>query len=149
MSTIDTAPYSPLNKALAHVFDAYKTAGYVALFVFRDGWGELLYAATRPDIAPWEGFEKAAAAHEVKQPLIAFDLRGEFAEQMPQHLWGTLETLDIFAFAPLIHIATPSGIVPEAERKRVLDQMMKPALHAISGGAQERRSPPRGKLRLV
>lgn len=153
MSQISEDNYSPLNKALQDVFNSYKRAGYAALFVFRDSWGDTLYAAVKPQVPAWDAFDDAAAPHGAKQPLIAFDLRGEYAAQMPEHFLETLETLDAFAYAPMIHIAAPNGIVPEVEKRRAVAKMMQPELTVIPGTrtpqTSEKRSPPSGKLRLI
>jgi hypothetical protein len=150
MKAIAEDDYSPLNKTLLAVFNAYKRQGFSTLFVFRDGWGDTLYAAVMPRTPAWEAFAHAAAPYGVKQPLIAFDLRGEYAQQMPGHFLETLETLDPFAFNPMIHIPAPDGRVPEVEKQRVIDSLARPVLSVVAGAPEtSRRSPPSGKLRLV
>jgi hypothetical protein len=133
---------------LLSVFNAYKDAGYSALFVFRDGWGDTLYAAVKPRTPAWDAFEHAAAQHGARQPLIAFDLNHAYADQMPAHFLESLETLDAFAYSPLIHIPARDGFVPAEQRQRAIKEMLRPELTAHTTETP-RRSPPSGKLRLV
>jgi hypothetical protein len=152
MTPIAEDNYSPLNKTLLSVFNAYKKGGYSALFVFRDGWGELMYAAVKPRTPAWDAFEHAAAPYGVKQPLIAFDLKHEYADQMPGHFLESLETLDAFAYSPLIYIPGRDGRIPALERQRALRDFLRPQLTSITNDSppeSSRRSPPAGKLRLV
>lgn len=130
-TTIPEEAYSPLNKTLLKVFNAYKEAGYSALFVFRDSWGETLYAAVAPRTHAWDAFEHAAEQHGARQPLIAFDLRQEYAAQMPSHFLEELETLDAFAYNPMIHIPGRNGRVPEVEKQHVIAQAMRPELRLV------------------
>lgn len=140
--------YSPLNKTLLSVFNAYKAQDYAILFVFRDGWGDLLYAAVRPQTAPWPAFDEAAAGYGARQPLIAFDLLRDYHAQMPEHFLETLDTLDAFAYSPLICVPDRNGHVPADSRRHLLDELTRPALTAHINETP-RRSPPSGKLRLV
>lgn len=148
MSIIPEDNYSALNKTLLSVFNAYKQEGYGTLFVFRNGWGDTLYAAVKPQTPPWDAFTHAAAAHNAHQPLIAFDLRQDYADQMPAHFLESLETLDAFAYSPLIYIPAPDGKIPATEKQRILDELARPSLTAHTTESP-RRSPPSGKLRLV
>ncbi len=131
MKTISEENYSPLNKNLLSVFNAYKQAGYSALFVFRDGWGDTLYAAVKPRTPAWDAFEDAARPYGARQPLIAFDLHGTYAGQMPAHFLEELQTLDAFAYNPMIHIPAPNGRIPEVEKQRVIAQAMRPQLRVV------------------
>jgi hypothetical protein len=148
MSLIPEENYSPLNKTLLSVFNAYKREGYCALFVFRNGWGDLLYAAVKPQTPPWEAFAHAAAEHNAHQPLIAFDLRQDYADQMPAHFLESLETLDAFAYSPLIYIPDRHGVIPAEAKQRVIDELSRPVLVAHTNETPKR-SPRSGKLRLV
>lgn len=131
MSVIAEENYSPLNKTLLSVFNAYKQAGYSALFVFRDGWGDTLYAAVLPRTPAWEAFEHAARPHGARQPLIAFDLRQTYADQMPAHFLEELETLDAFAYSPMIHIPAPNGKIPEVEKQQIIAKAIRPQLRVV------------------
>lgn len=148
--TVKEDDYSPLSKNLLSVFNACRRQGYGTLFVFRDGWGDTHFTAARPHTDRWAHFSAIAAPHGAKRPLIAFDLNKAFAAQMPDHLLPTLETLDAFAFNPLIHVPDRTGHVPEIHRARVLKDIFRPPLSLVNGEANTtRRSPPAGKLRLV
>lgn len=148
MTDISEDKYSPLNKTLLSVFNTYKNGGYGALFVFRDGWGQLMFAAVRPRTPAWDAFEHAAAPHGVQQPLIAFDLNHEYADQMPEHFLESLETLDAFAYNPLIYIPGRNGRIPEVERQKVLKEALRPQLHCMTNDTPHI-SAPSGKLRLL
>lgn len=131
MTIVPEETYSPLNKTLLKVFNAYKEEGYSALFVFRDGWGGTMFAAVKPRTPAWDAFDHAAAPHGARQPLIAFDLRRDYAAQMPSHFLADLETLDAFAFNPMIYIPARNGRIPEDEKQRVVSQALRPQLRLV------------------
>lgn len=126
--------YSPLVESLQNVFNVYADRDHSYLLVYWQGWGErTAYEPVKKGQYPWAVHDHYMGNDNNASILaIAFDLNKTFDEQMPDHM-RQMETLQGFAFRPMVHIPDRTGSIPyemqERQRREILN--------------------PRPKLRLV
>ena len=118
----DDKHYSGLVREIKNTFERHSQDNeYKALFVWMDSWGYGPHFVAVPDksgIWPWAmfDFDPLVQLEEVEKPVMAFDLKRSFEEQMPEHLYR-IDTLECFFMTPLYHIPDRTGVIPAKEQE--------------------------------
>lgn len=120
-------PYSPLIASLRDQFDHAARMGSRYLLVYWQGYGEQTDTrSTKPGQWPWAAHDEYMADDNNASILaIAFDLKESFDAQLPEHM-RQFETLECFAYKPLINIPDRTGQVPAQRQQELTDNLLKP-----------------------
>ena len=121
ISNKDIEHYSPLVREIKKSFERYsQNDDYKALFVWMDSWGygpHFVAAPNKAGVWPWAVFDSdpLVQLEEVEKPVMAFDLKRAFEEQMPEH-YSQITSLECFFMSPLYHIPDRAGVIPAQEQ---------------------------------
>lgn len=119
--------YSPLIRSLQQTFEAHAEAGHRYLLLYWQGWGETTACVpVNKGQYPWTRHDDYMEGDKNASILaIAFDLQKDFASQVPAHMRG-FETLEGFAYKPLVWIPDREGKVPAEREQAAVKEMLRP-----------------------
>jgi len=105
----------------------HANAGYRYLLLYWQGWGETTASvAVKKGEYPWTRHHDYMAADTNASILaIAFDLHKGFDEQVPEHM-RQFETLEGFAYKPLIWIPDETGHIPAEKEQAAVAALLRP-----------------------
>ncbi len=120
--------YSPLIDNLRQTFKNYAESNSRYLLVYWQCWSkDTDYVSIKPGEWPWTAHDSYMQQDNSASILaIAFDLAKDFDEQIPEHMRG-YETLESFAFKPLVHIPDRTGKIPALEEQEAINKLLRPA----------------------